>query len=46
MTIELLFCGMLLWGFVENNTQHLFVIPIELFFSKRFVKIPVVTERF
>ena len=36
--MQLLFCRVLLHEFVQNDSQHLRVVPI-VFFSKRFVKI-------
>ena len=41
VAIQLLFCRVLLPGFVQNSTQHFCVVPFR-FLSKHFVKAPVV----
>ena len=35
MAVKQLFCRLLLPGFVQNNTQHSGVVPLQLFFFSR-----------
>ena len=42
VNVQSLFCRMPLLGFVRRNLRHPCIVPILLFFAKRFIRVPVV----